>query len=794
VRRPGAGPRLVGVSGQRLTPRESAVLAAIERRLSNPEIAAELFISVRTVESHIASLKRKLGADSRAELMSAAAERREQAASVRLPHNAFVGRDAELAALGALLHEHRWVTIAGPGGVGKTRLALELASRDEHVPVVVELEHAEPGDVVARIATALDLEAGPGADAATSVAVALASNPYLLVLDNVDRVGGAVREVVARAQVTAADLCVLTTSRTPIGDPAETVFMLAPLAVDGPDAAAVAMFLDRLGTAGRAAAAPMALSAAPPSPADLELAAHVCERLDGLPLALELAAAVARHLSLRELAERLDRDFATLDRAVPEGRHRTLETAFEWTWDLLADDERDVLRELAALPRTFDVDLAVAVTHPGAEGVVLRLLDHSMLVPAGGHPRRFRLLAVMREFVRARTDPAVIRGVLERHAEYVDEVVTEFVSHARTDDSVEAMHTSETLSPELNAAVRWALAAGHPSAPRLAASLAVGVEQYGSDVDSVRTVAMAARDERLLAAASPQQLYDLGVALAFVDLHLVDGLAERALAVADDAPSRLAAHHLAGLAGAYHDRLSDALVHLGLAERLAIELDDRWQLAAVRQMRGVAFRHATPPDSRRALADFERAMRGYLRAGDAMHANNARFMMAFAAADDGLEPERATVWADECADYARSTGNVHELAHARLVQAMLRTDAADDLEELDDLVATFRRLGDLRCITRSLVLRARRAGPAARVPLLEQALSVADAADDRMNQVSVLSRLVDAQWARGDRLATLTALERLADVAGADAASAACPAELAGDLAAAVPALASRQP
>ena len=234
------------MSGQRLTARERAVLAAVERRLSNPEIATELFISVRTVESHIASLKRKLGAESRAELMAAAGERREREASVRLPGNAFVGREADLVALADLIREHACVTIVGAGGVGKTRLALEFASRGEQVPVVVELEHAEPGDVVARIARALDLEAGPGTDAATQVAVALAANPYLLVLDNVDRVGTAVAEITSRARAAAPRLRVLTTSRTPIGDPGEVVYPLAPLAVEGPDAPGVTMFLDRL--------------------------------------------------------------------------------------------------------------------------------------------------------------------------------------------------------------------------------------------------------------------------------------------------------------------------------------------------------------------------------------------------------------------------------------------------------------------------------------------------------------------------------------------------------------------
>src|SRR5688500_6242095 len=319
----------------------------------------------------------------------------------------------------------------------------------------------------------------------------------------------------------------------------------------------------------------MTLSASAPSDTDLRLAAQVCARLDGLPLALELAAAVARHLSLDELAGRLDHDFATLDRAVPEGRHRTLDTAFDWSWDLLTDEEREVLCRLAAPPRTFDVDLAAAVTHPGAEGIVLRLLDHSLLVPAGGRPRRFRLLAVMREFVHARTDPAIIREVLQQHAEYIATISEEFVAEARTDDSPEAFRLSETLCPEVNAAVRWALAARHPAALPLAASLSIGVEQYGSDVDSVRTLAMAARDDRVLASASAQQLFLLGNALLFLDVELVGELAERALALAgdgDDSRERLAAHHLAGAADGYRDRVASALEHLAEAEQLAIAL------------------------------------------------------------------------------------------------------------------------------------------------------------------------------------------------------------------------------
>ncbi|WP_165314246.1 LuxR C-terminal-related transcriptional regulator [Agromyces protaetiae] len=294
------------MSDTSLTPRERAVLAAVERRLTNPEIARELFISVRTVESHIAALRRKLDAETRADLIAAGAERHES--SVRVPENAFVGRAADLRALGDAVDARHWVTVTGPGGVGKTRLALEFARAGERIPVAVELEHAEPGDVVARISRALDLESAPGTDAAAAVAMSLAAHPYLLVLDNIDRVGAAVGALVARAATAAPDLRVLTTSRTPVGDPAEHVLALSPLGTVGDDAPAVAMFFDRLSAGGFSPAR---------TATDRAHAAHICDRLDGLPLAIELAASVARHLTLAELADRLDRDFATLDRATP---------------------------------------------------------------------------------------------------------------------------------------------------------------------------------------------------------------------------------------------------------------------------------------------------------------------------------------------------------------------------------------------------------------------------------------------------------------------------------------------
>ena len=702
-----------------LTARERAVLAAIERRLGNQEIARELFISVRTVESHIASLRRKLGADSRDDLIAAAQSVR--GTVLRLPENPFVGRAAAMRALEDAVRTHHWVTVTGPGGVGKTRLALEYARVSPCVPVVVELEHSGAADVVARIARALDLESAPGIDPLDAVATALSAHPYLLVLDNVDRVGPAVAGVVAHATQRAPELRVVTTSRTPIGHPSEAVVALAPLEAGGPGSPAVGMFLDLLGRE--------------PMPGEDLQVARICARLDGLPLAIELGASVARHLSLEELADRLDGDFATLDRAAPGGRHRTLETAFEWSWDLLEEDERGVLCRLAALPRTFDMDLARAVTHPGADGAVVRLLDHALIVSLGGTPRRFRLLAVLRDFVRARTDETIVREVLARHAGHIEGIVLPFARRARMDDSSDAMRASLILCPEVNAAVRWMVDVRHPGALRLACALGVGVEQYGSDLDSVRTLAMVARESEVIDRATAQQLLELGTALTFLDLDAVAELAQRAVSVAEDEPERLAALHLAGMAAAYRGHQEQALGLLTEAEALAERLSDRWELAAVRQMRGVALRRSEPA---RAMVDFAAAMRDYGRAGDAMHVNNARYMLALAAAEAGLDLDRATELAAECVDYARETGNEHELAHAAMVQQLIGRGAA---LELDDLTQAFRRFGDVRCWIRVLLLRAdRTTGPAQRA-ILREALELARGAHDEARQAELLERL-----------------------------------------------------
>ncbi|MGZ4594999.1 MAG: LuxR C-terminal-related transcriptional regulator [Actinomycetes bacterium] len=763
--------RVAGAGGYELTSREAEVLAAIERRLSNVEIAAEFYISVRTVETHIASLRRKLGVDSRAKLITAAQARR--GAAVQVPQNTFVGREADLETVRALLDRERWVTVVGPAGCGKTRLALQLAAADVRVPVVAELEHATPDEVIGVVAKAIGLGVDSAADLVGACGVALRAQRYLLVLDNCDRVTDAVRDQVGRLLALAGSLTIIATSRSPVGGSDETLYQLSPLPVgEHAGTGAVRLFLDRAG----AAAPTMQFS-----DADSELVAQICRRLDGLPLAIELAAARVRHLPLPELAARLEEGFGPLDRAAPSSRHRTLEAAFDWTWDLLDDDERSVLSRLAALPRTFDLDLAEAVTMPGADQVVLRLLDRSLLAPsaAASDPRRFRLLESLRAFVLVRTSPAIVQEVRRAHAAHHAALATRLRRRARTDDSRAAAEEAKRLCPEANAALHWAISHDFDLVLPLARALAVGAEQYGPDIDSLDAIARAARDPRVRATATPSDLLELGMALCYGDLDLVSDLATLALDRASDDSSELAARHLAGYVDAYRHRAADALTHLAVAERLADERHDLWDLASVRLGQGIALRDLGDHDA--AMTAFGSAMQTFVLAGDAMHVNNSRYMMAAAAAAAGLHTEQAITWAEQCATYARASGNRHELAHARLTRAALSPGPGIE-SDLSEAMDTFRTVGDLRCLTRSYLQLAAQRPAAQQVPLLRQALDVARTAHDVDHQATALERLIRALWDSGARSDAGTALGELVNLVGYEAATSRCPDPMVAEL------------
>ena len=754
-----------------LTAREAEVLAGVERRLSNLEIAGELVVSVRTVETHIAALRRKLGADSRTKLIEASMSRR--ATAVQLPRNSFVGRDGDLEAVRGVLERARWVTLVGPAGSGKTRLALELAAVDNRTPVVVELERVAPDRVVNAVAKGIGLGIDSSGDLVAACGVALRAQSYLLVLDNADRVVEEVRRLVGRLLTLAEPLTVLTTSRSPLGGSDEAVYPVAPLPVDeDADSAAVRLFVDRA-----ASAAP----SRPVQPGDVDLVARVCRRLDGLPLAIELAAARTRHLPLAELASRLDAGFDALDRAAPESRHRTLATAFDWTWDLLDDEERAILSRLAALPRTFDLDLVEAVTAPGAGRVVLRLLDRSLVsaTARATDPQRFRLLQALRAFVLERTDPDVVHEVRRLHAAHLVTLTGRVHDGARTDDSRAAAVEAARLCPEANAAVAWGLEHDPAVALRVACALSVGGEQYSPDLESLSSICRVARDARVRELATPADLLEIGMAVLLVDLDLADELVTLTLDHVTDDRSALAAHHLAGFSAAYRHDPRAALEHLATAERLADELGDAWQLASVRQARGIALRSSGDTD--RAVAAFESAMHGFALAGDAMHVNNARYMMAATAVDGGRFLDEALVWIDQCAAYASSVGNRHEVAHADLTRAKLMAGPGVR-PDLADAVRNFQRVGDLRCLARSYLLLGTHGPVAEQEAMFEKALEVAQSAHDHLHEEMALEGLIRSRWATGDARGAAIALGQLVNLLGDGPAVSRCPEDMQADL------------
>ncbi|MFD0904894.1 AfsR/SARP family transcriptional regulator [Actinomadura sediminis] len=335
------------------------------------------------------------------------------------PLTGLVGRETAVSEVRALLDESRLVTLTGPGGVGKTRLALEAARAlaDEDAGGrfpdgvwLVELagldraSGATPADAIAMVLGVRDDDAptvGPGRRTPVELlAGALAARRLLLVLDNCEHVVDQAAVQVAALLRAAPGLRVLATGRTSLALSGERLCGVPPLG----KADAVRLF-----TARAAAAAP----GFAPGPGDTAAIAAVCRRLDGLPLAVELAATRVRALGVDGVADRLDDRFRLLTsggRDAP-ARQRTLRAVIDWSWDPLAEDERTVLRRLAVhadgctLPAAEEVCAADGVD---VLDVLARLVDRSLVVPVAGaaHGPRYRLLESVKAYCAERLDEA----------------------------------------------------------------------------------------------------------------------------------------------------------------------------------------------------------------------------------------------------------------------------------------------------------------------------------------------------------------------------------------------------
>ncbi len=317
----------------------------------------------------------------------------------------FVGRDAEVLEVRRQLAGTRFVTLAGPGGSGKTRLAAQVAATAEWPGGIwwVELDavtgRAEVADLVA---ATLGVPVEPHVGAARSVATELRGRRALLCLDNCEQVLDGAADVAVELLRTCPEVAVLTTSREPLDVPGETVWRVPPLAVEE----AVALFVERAG------------AVRPLFTLDASSAAAVrsiCTRLDGIPLAVELAAAWLGTLAPHQIDAGLDDRFALLTRG-PRGvpaRQRTLEGSLAWSHDQLEAEDRALFRRLAVFAGGFTLDAAGG---PAVLPALGRLVDKSLVLAENG---RYRLLETLREYAAARlAEAGETAAARDRHLDH----------------------------------------------------------------------------------------------------------------------------------------------------------------------------------------------------------------------------------------------------------------------------------------------------------------------------------------------------------------------------------------
>ncbi|MEV8606451.1 BTAD domain-containing putative transcriptional regulator [Amycolatopsis sp. NPDC051373] len=480
----------LGRAAEVLDELRAAVVAAPLRERSRTQLVRALHAAGRSAEALAAfedarrTLADELGADPGPELAEAhlAALRSEPAAaSSPLPAQltSFVGRDGELRQVGEMLRHARLVTLLGPGGTGKTRLAVEVATAHTGSAAFVELAPHVADDVGQAVLSALGLREGASPlrgsgvqDPVERLVSALRDQSTLLVLDNCEHVVDAAAQLLARLLPACPGLRVLATSREPLGITGEQLAPVPRLAVPPPGtpAAAALGFSAVWLFADRAAASDPAFRVDEDTIGDVQ---HICAALDGLPLALELAAARVRTLPVGEIAARLDNRFHLLARGsrTAEARHRSLRGVVEWSWELLDDDERRLARRLTVFSGGATLGLAEQVCEvPDTVDLLPGLADKSLVETTG---ERYRMLETIRAFCAEKLSGAGETARFEAaHASAFLQLAEKADPLLRTADQLRWLDRLDAEYDNLVAALRWSTDADLPTALRLTAALA----------------------------------------------------------------------------------------------------------------------------------------------------------------------------------------------------------------------------------------------------------------------------------------------------------------------------------
>ncbi|MEU6719993.1 BTAD domain-containing putative transcriptional regulator [Nonomuraea sp. NPDC046802] len=376
----------------------------------------------------------------------------------------FVGRGEDLAELGVRLSANRLVTLIGPGGGGKTRLAIEAAERAPGDVCFVPLAPVtDEADVPRAVLAALDIRDATlhnpdrrVVEPLTRLLAALADRKLLLVLDNCEHLIAATAELTDLLLASCPDLRVLATGREALGITGESIMPVSPLRLPPPEAddpleyAAVRLFADR------AASVQQGFAVTPDNAAHV---VRICRALDGLPLAIELAAARLRTLSVPDIAARLDDLFRLLTRgsrtALP--RHQTLHAVVAWSWNLLDEDEQRMARRLTVFVGGARPEAAERVCGLPEE-ILFSLTEKSLVEVVDG---RYRMLDTIRAFCAERlAESGEVAALRDAHTLYYLDLVLATDPRLRTDEQLEWLEKLDEESADLSAAVRWATESG----------------------------------------------------------------------------------------------------------------------------------------------------------------------------------------------------------------------------------------------------------------------------------------------------------------------------------------------
>jgi len=634
--------------------REAEVLALIGDHLTNAQIASRLYLSVRTVESHVSSLLRKLGVADRRALAGLAGPQPDPAppdVSLPTPLTSFVGRAAEREALAGALGEHRLVTAVGAGGVGKTRLALAVAQdagsryRDG-VRYVDLVPVTDPAMLGAAVAGAFGFGEQPGRAPMDTVVSKLAAVEVLVVMDNCEHLLDGVNALLERLLTGCPRVTVLATSRARLRLPFEYVFHVPGMSLraGAGDGDATALFGERAAMTGWSSR----------YPDDRRRISTICGRLGGVALAIELAAARVATLGLDGLAQGLTDQLGLLTGGPRlDERHRSVRSVLDWSLGLLSDDEQAVLRRASVFATAFSGSAAAEVTGfaPLTEDKVAhalaRLADHNLVMVLGGPTgTRYRMLETIRQYGAERMDHVgEVRDVRGRHLRWC------LTTAERLEADEDSRGWFDEVADDLRAGLGWA--AGQPALRADAHQLAVRLARLAYALGSL---------------SEAQERFEESAALAF-------GSAEAAHALHLGATVAWGRH-----AGNEAIRLfraaSDAARRDGDTGRAALELTSA--AAVITNAPGIMSELA-PPGEVRTLLGEARALAG----GD-VHVEAA--MLTVTTPADEFDPTYADL-AERAAELAHRVGDVRLESHALDQVTAARLIGG----ELDAAVATVRR-------------------------------------------------------------------------------------------------------